>query len=1567
MGQRQLFCLGRALLRRSRVLVLDEATASIDNATDTILQKTIRTEFASSTVITVAHRIPTVMDCTKVLAISDGNLVEYDEPMKLMKQEGSLFGQLVKEYWSHIHSAVSNLKQLPPAAAVCAESLERVITICFFIQSSVYVYYPSFCLWQPCFHYLLQSTASDNPLIKLHFYQNSSKKIEIRANHRQFSTLHMLSAVFNASLGLVYIGLGIRILKEKLRSDHSISPIHWWVIYFFHGVTWLVMGLTTKLIGGGSSPKAPLQILSILVFVYAGIYCCLVLYFTIMNHERITVKAGLDILSFLGAGLLLLCTYRRYKNEGMASDGNNTLYIPLNVEEKGLRETDLASQITPFSTAGLLSVMSFCWLKPLLKLGKEKTLQEDDVPKLRDIDRAGSCYLQFLDQVSKRKQENELPSESTILWSIVACHWREILMSGFFAFFKIVALSAGPLLLNSFIKVAEGKEAFKYEGYLLAILLFLSKILESLSQRQWGMHSGGEIMNYVSVDAYRIGEFPYWFHRTWTTGLQLCFALLIMIHSIGLATVGSLVVIILTVLCNTPIGKLQHKFQSKLMVSQDERLKACSEALVNMKVLKLYAWETHFKNVVEALRKVECKRLSAVQLQKGYSLFFYWSSPVLISAATFGACYILKVPLHASNVFTFLATLRLGQEPIKTIPDVIGVVIQARVAFARIVKFLAAPELQIENIRKERKMNSTSHVIQMKSANLSWEISSSKPTLRNINLDVHPGEKVAICGEVGSGKSTLLTAILGELPHADGTVVVYGKIAYVSQTAWIQTGTIHENILFGSAMDDSRYQETLQRCSLVKDLELLPYADNTEIGERGVNLSGGQKQQIQLARALYLDADIYLLDDPFSAVDAHTAASLFNDYVMEALSEKTVLLVTHQVDFLPAFHCCLLTSDREILQAGTYDELLASSEEFLGLVTAHKETAGTKTLAGDGRHNYPAKEVMTSMDIEKQYQPLKRNQLIKKEERDVGDTGSKPYLIYLNQNKGYLYFSILALANLAFLISQILQNTWMAYGIDNPHVRKPTLIVVYLIIGLCSTFCILFRSLAAVTLGMETSKSLFSQLLNSLFRAPMSFYDSTPLGRILSRISSDLSIVDLDIPFIFMTTFGATAVAYTNLVVLTIVTWQVFLISIPVIYMAIRLQRYYYATAKELMRLNGTTKSMVANHLAESVAGGMTIRAFQEEDRFFAKTLDLIDANASPLFHNFAANEWLIQRIEILSAIVLAAAALCMVLLPTGTFSSGFIGMALTYGLALNISMVNSIQNQCTLANYIISVERINQYMDIPSEPPEIIKDNRPPQNWPSVGKVEIYNLQIRYRPDTPLVLKGTSCTFEGGDRIGIVGRTGSGKSTLIGALFRLMEPVEGKIIVDGIDIGSIGLHDLRSCFGIIPQEPTLFNGTVRFNIDPLCQSNDEEIWQVLEKCQLKEDVLDKEHGLDSSVLEDGSNWSMGQRQLFCLGRALLRRSKVLVFDEATASIDNATDMIMQKTIRRELTDCTMITVAHRIPTVMDCTKVLAISDGNLVEYDEPLNLMNKEGSLFGQLVKEYWSHSKCNRQSPQN
>ncbi|KAI7989714.1 ABC transporter C family member 10 [Camellia lanceoleosa] len=654
-------------------------------------------------------------------------------------------------------------------------------------------------------------------------------------------------------------------------------------------------------------------------------------------------------------------------------------------------------------------------------------------------------------------------------------------------------------------------------------------------------------------------------------------------------------------------------------------------------------------------------------------------------------------------------------------------------------------------------------------------------------------------------------------------------------------------------------------------------------------------------------------------------------------------------------------SEGKIVEAATYDQLLAHSQQFQNLVDAHKDTTSSDkhTEHGSPKSKTSTEEIQEGINTEEQLRAPLGDQLIKKEERETGDTGLKPYMQYLNHSKGFLYLSLAVILHIIFIIGQFLQSLWLAANVQDSNVTRLEVLLVYSLIGCGVSILLLLRSYLLVSLGLNASKSIFSKLKTSLFRAPMSFYDSTPLGRILSRVSFDLSVVDLELAFKFGTTIGLTSDVIFIFGVLAIRTWPIVIVITPMVYITILLQRLYFASAKELMRIDGTTKSSVVSHLAESIAGVVTIRAFGEEDRFFSENLQLVDANASPFFHKFSANEWLIQCLEILCAIVLSCSVLAMTLFPHDGSKSGFIGMTVSYGLSMNVFLVFSIQSQCLMANSIIAVERLEQYMHIPSEALEIIQSNRPAFNWPAIGRVEIRDLKVRYRPNAPLVLRGISCIFEGGHKIGIVGRTGSGKTTLISALFRLVEPTEGMIVIDDLNISTIGLHDLRSHFGVIPQDPTLFSGSVRYNLDPLEEPSDQEMWEVLEKCQLQEVVQEKTEGLYSSVVQDGSNWSMGQRQLFCLGRALLKRRKILVLDEATASIDNATDYIIPKTIRTEFDKCTVITVAHRIPTVMDCTMVLAISDGQLAEYDEPMKLMSKEESLFGQLVKEYWSHSR--------
>ncbi|KAK4709004.1 hypothetical protein R3W88_029929 [Solanum pinnatisectum] len=1371
--------------------------------------------------------------------------------------------------------------------------------------------------------------------------------------------LSISSTIFNGCLGLGYIAFGVWNLKEQHQEYE-------FVVLLVHGITWLFVSSFISLCK--QQTFLIVKIYSIIAFLLA-MFLCITSMWKFDN-----VIDLLNALSFVGA-LLLLCT--GFSKE---SEYDETFYKPLQEFEDGI--------ITPFANAGFLGKLSFRWLNPLMKKGKSKILEDEDVPHLRSADGAGTCFDLFNEKMDMLKRKDPLGKPS-ILMAILLCHKKSILISGVFALIKVLTLTTGPLFLHTFIEVAEGRESFKYEGYALTAGYFLAKCLESLAERQWlfrsrliGLqvkssltaaifhkqlhvlnaakktHSPGQIMNYVTVDAHKIGEFPFWFHQIWTTILQLVLVLCVMYYSIGVAASAALVIVILTVLANSPLSKLQLKYQTNLMIAQDKRLKAITEALAHMKVLKLYSWEKHFMDAINKLRSEETKWLSSVQTQKGYYLLLFWSSPILVSSATFVACYLFGVPLHVSNVFTFLASINLVQQPIRNLPDVVGAFIEAKVSLSRIVKFLEEPDMHTRDMKKQRQDDVN---ICINCTDVSWEMNSLKPTLKDITLDIKDGEKVAVCGEVGSGKSTLLSLILGEVPYINGTVDVYGKIAYVSQTAWIQTGTIQENILFGSNMEPQRYRQSIERSSLVKDLEMLPFGDLTEIGERGNNLSGGQKQRVQLARALYQDADIYLLDDPFSAVDAHTSTSLFNDYVLRALSGKTVLLVTHQVEFLPAFDSILLTSSGKIMESGTFDELLTKSEEFQDLVNAQKTTSDPKCQEVYATKRPKEAEIEFDNNVSSEERDdvvsLKGDQLIKAEEREVGDAGLKPYIQYLKHNKGFLYFSLAVIVHSMFVVGQYIQSYKLAIGLQDSSVNRLKLIRVYTVTGFSLILFLILRSILAVKLGLGASKSVYSTLSSSLFFAPMSFFDSTPFGRMLSRVSSDLSIVDMELPFLLNYTVGSIIISYSTYVILCFFAPEVLLVIVLMIYVTILVQRYYNASAKELMRLNGTTKSLVANHLAESISGIMTIRAFAQEGRFFFKNLEFIDKNARPIFHTFSATEWLILRLEIICTIIMSSWMLGMTSLHSG--SSGLTGMAFSYGLSLNAILVWCVQCQCTIANSIISIERLEQYMRIPSEESELVQTNHPLPGWPMCGKVEIHDLKVRYRPNAPLVLQGISCTFEGGQKIGVVGRTGSGKTTLISALFRLVEPTDGKIIIDECDISTIMLHDLRSCIGIIPQDPTLFTGSVRYNLDPSSEYSDDQIWEVLEKCQLREAVQEKEGGLDSSVLQDGSNWSMGQRQLFCLGRTLLKRSRILVLDEATASIDNATDAILQQTIRLEFTDCTVITVAHRIPTVMDYTKVLAISDGKLVEFDEPKKLINKEGSLFGMLVKEYWARTQ--------
>ncbi|CAK7336525.1 unnamed protein product [Dovyalis caffra] len=1273
--------------------------------------------------------------------------------------------------------------------------------------------------------------------------------------------------------------------------------------------------------------------------------------------------------------------------------------------------------VTPYGNANLFSILTFSWMNSLIAAGNEKILDLEDVPQLHSVDSVVEAFPVF-----KNKLESDCGTASRftvfkLAKALFLSAWKQILWTALLALIHTLGSYVGPYLIDAFVQCLDGRGEFKNQGYILVSIFLVAKLAECLSQKhllfkmqQMGTRlravtttmiynksltlscqskqgrSSGEIINIMTIDANRLSTVSWYVHDPWLVILQVSLALLILYKNLGLGSVAGFVTTVIVMLLNYPFGRLEEKFQGKLMESKDKRMKATTEILKNMKILKLQGWEMKFLSKIVELREVETQWLKKYFYTSLMITFILFGAPNLVAVATFLTSMLMGVPLESGKVISALATFEILQVPIYKLPDTVSKLIQTKVSLDRIASFLALDDLRPDVIEK-LPVGSSDAAIEIVDGNFSWDLSSPNATLKDVNFKAYHGMRVAVCGAVGSGKSSLLSSILGELPKISGTLKLCGTKAYVAQSPWIQSGTIEENILFGKDMDRERYEKVLEACSLKKDLEILSFGDQTVIGERGINLSGGQKQRIQIARALYQDAQIYLFDDPFSAVDAHTGSHLFKVnypifpstiacFLLGLLSSKTVIYVTHQVEFLSTADLILVMKDGRIAQAGKYDDILNSGSDFMVLVGAHKAALSVldSKQAGPVSENESVRndngEINSTDGIvwkegnndsqtgEADEVAKPQAQLIQEEERVRGSVGFPIYWKYITTAYRGALVPFILLAQLLFMMLQISSTYWMAWATPaskdvKPVVSGSRLLIVYASLVIGSSFCVLARASLLVTAGYKTASLLFSKMHQCIFHAPMSFFDATPSGRILNRASTDQNVVEMDIPFL-VGELAFQAIQLLGIIaVISQVAWQVFVVSIPVIAACIWYQQYYIPSARELSRLVGVCNAPIIQNFAETISGATTIRSFDQESRFQEINMRLIDAYSRPKIHNSAALQWLSIRMDMLSSVTFAFSLFLLVSFPE-RINPAIAGLAVAYALGLHMTQYVLIWLFCNCENKIIAVERILQYMSLPAEPPLVIEATRPDHSWPSHGEVDIDNLQVRYAPHMPLVLRGLTCTFPGGMKTGIVGRTGSGKSTLIQTLFRIVEPAAGRIMIDGIDISMIGLHDLRSRLSIIPQDPTMFEGTVRSNLDPLEEYTDEQIWEALDKFQLGDEVRKKEMKLNSTVIENGENWSMGQRQLLCLGRVLLKKSKVLVLDEATASVDTATDSLIQQTVRQHFSGCTVITVAHRITSVLDSDMVLLLSSGLIEEYDSPTRLLENKSSSFSQLVAEY-------------
>ncbi|XP_016963522.1 multidrug resistance-associated protein 1 isoform X1 [Drosophila biarmipes] len=1116
----------------------------------------------------------------------------------------------------------------------------------------------------------------------------------------------------------------------------------------------------------------------------------------------------------------------------------------------------------------------------------------------------------------------------------------------------------------------------------------------------------GEIVNLMAVDAQRFMELTTYLNMIWSAPLQIGLALYFLWQQLGPSVLAGLAVMIILIPVNGVIASRIKTYQIRQMKYKDERVKLMNEVLSGIKVLKLYAWEPSFEKQVLDIRDKEIATLrSTAYLNAGTS--FLWScAPFLVSLVTF-ATYVLideNNVLDATKTFVSLSLFNILRFPLTMLPMLITNLVQTQVSVNRINKFLNSEELDPNSVLHDK---SKPHPMSIENGEFSW---GDEITLRNINIEVHKSSLVALVGTVGSGKSSVVQAFLGEMEKLAGVVNTVGKLAYVPQQAWIQNATVRDNILFGQPYDRKRYNKVIDACALRADIDILSAGDLTEIGEKGINLSGGQKQRISLARAVYSDADLYLLDDPLSAVDAHVGKHIFEEVIgpKGILARKSRVLVTHGVTFLPQVDSIYVMKMGEISESGTFDQLVKNKGAFADFIIQHLQDGNEEeeelnqikrqisstgdvpellgsvekaiklarteslsdsisvtsadSLMGGGGSLRRRTRRQNSHDSVASAASLKKKQEVEGKliETEKSQTGGVKFAVYKHYIKSVgIFLSVATLVlNFVFQAFQIGSNLWLTQWANDQNVGNDTglrdmYLGVYGAFGFGQGVLAYFAVVIVYLGGFQAAKTIHNELLAVIIRGSVCrFFDVTPIGRILNSFSGDMDVVDEELPATMDSFMTFIFMVLATIVVISLSTPIFLAVIVPIALLYYFAQRFYVATSRQLMRLESVSRSPIYSHFSETVTGASTIRAYNVENRFIDESDAKVDKNQVCKYPSVIANRWLAIRLEMVGNLIILFASLFAVL--GGQTNPGLVGLSVSYALQVTQTLNWLVRMSSDIETNIVSVERIKEYGETKQEAAwELEQDKSKPKNWPQEGRVEFQNFQVRYREGLDLVLRGVSFDIKGGEKVGIVGRTGAGKSSLTLALFRIIEAAGGRISIDGVDIATMGLHMLRSRLTIIPQDPVLFSGSLRINLDPFEIKTDDEIWKALELSHLKTFVKSLAAGLNHEIAEGGENLSVGQRQLVCLARALLRKTKVLVLDEATAAVDLETDDLIQKTIRTEFKECTVLTIAHRLNTILDSDKVIVLDKGQITEFASPTELLDNPKSAFYSMAKD--------------
>ncbi|KAF2168939.1 hypothetical protein M409DRAFT_20953 [Zasmidium cellare ATCC 36951] len=1116
-------------------------------------------------------------------------------------------------------------------------------------------------------------------------------------------------------------------------------------------------------------------------------------------------------------------------------------------------------------------------------------------------------------------------------------------------------------------------------------------------QQGWG---NGRIVNLMSTDTYRIDQACGMGHMIWTSPIQVLLTLALLLINLTYSALSGFAFIMLTMPMLAKAVRSLMTRRKAINKITDQRVSLTQEIISSVRFVKFFGWETSFLDRLHEIRTHEINKVSFLLSIRNGIMAVSMSLPIFASMLAFITFSLTHAPgsFKAATVFSSLALFNSLRIPLNLLPMVIGQVVDANASLNRISEFLdaeertedaeweleAKPAIKIEDadftweraasqhaaamneapkgskqLKKEKKeakvkakeekrlskLQSDTALDTSASPGSPAEEEEEKPfEVKDVNLSVGRDELVAVIGSVGSGKSSLLAALAGDMRKTKGSVTFGADRSFCPQYAWIQNATVKENIIFSKDYDRRWYNDVIDACALRPDLEMLPAGDQTEIGERGITVSGGQKQRLNIARAIYFNADIVIMDDPLSAVDAHVGKHIMDNAICGLLKGKARVLATHQLHVLHRVDRIVWMKDGGIHKIATFPDLMANDEEFQKLM---------ETTASSEQKEEGDKMDEDEVEEEKNEQVKKTKKkpaaaLMQQEERAVNSVGSEVYMEYVRASG-----SILAAPLIIFLLiiaqgANIMTSLWLSYWTSTKWgLKLGVYIGVYAALGVVQALLQFAFSVTLTVCGTKASKVMMSRAMYRVLRAPMSFFDTTPLGRITNRFSKDVDTMDNTLTD-SMRMFFLTMAMIISVFILIIAYYHWFALALaPLTVCFLFSASYYRSSARELKRHEAVLRSVVFARFSEAVNGTPTIRAYGVQKQFGQRVDDSVDSMDGAYFLTFANQRWLSVRLDALGNILVFVTGI-LVVTSRVSISPSTGGLVLSYILSIVQMIQFTVRQLAEVENNMNSTERIHYYgTKLEEEAPLHLGDVRP--SWPEKGEIKFDNVQMRYRDGLPLVLKGLTMNVRPGERIGVVGRTGAGKSTIMSTLFRLVELSGGSISIDGVNIASIGLHDLRSRLAIIPQDPTLFKGTIRSNLDPFNEHSDLELWHALRQADLvgAEQTMEDEGGrihLDTQVEDEGLNFSLGQRQLLALARALVRGSQIIVCDEATSSVDFETDQKIQRTIVRGFKGKTLLCIAHRLKTIIGYDRILVMDQGNVAELDSPLNLYDQRG-----------------------